>query len=139
MVVISKYSKTTVHSPAMVFEQWATPGSWPRWDTEVKEVSFTGQAALHAQGRMKPVKGPASAFEITVFEPDAVLTTASKLPGARLLFEHVVRPVPEGAEVCVVVSVEGPLAFVWARVLRGSLAQSARSSVTGLIAYLDAR
>lgn len=137
MVVISHYTETTSHKSAIIFEQWANPDSWPRWDTEVKEVLFTGEATLHARGKIKPATGPSSTFQITAFEPNAVLTTASKLPGARLLFEHVVRSVVDGSEVSVTVSVEGPLAFVWARILKRNLAQSARSSVTGLITYLD--
>ena len=56
-----------------------------------------------------------------------------------LLFEHVVTSTPDdGALIEVVVGVEGLLAPLWKRLLRRSLGNAARSSVTGLLAHLDA-
>ena len=117
----------------------ANPNSWPQWDPEVKDVQFDGPALLHAKGCMTPLSGPPSAFEITVLEPNAVLTTTSALPGARLSFEHVVHSCGNGAEVTVTLSLEGPLASVWRYILKRNLAPAAHSSVTGLIAHLDAQ
>lgn len=139
MITISKYSTYTSHSPADIFKLWVTPSSWPQWDPEVKEVSFSGSATLGMKGKLKPTSGPASTFEITALEPDSIFTTTSKLPGAKLSFEHRVKPAPQGAEVSVIVAVDGLLASLWSRILKRSLAQSARSNVTGLLTYLDAQ
>lgn len=101
-------------------------------------MTFAGPVRIGARGRMRPASGPAVAFSVTAFEPDRVFTNISSLPGAKLVFEHLVTPLPDGASVEVAVRVEGPLAPLWKRVLGRSLGNAARSSVTGLLAHLDA-
>jgi uncharacterized protein YndB with AHSA1/START domain len=121
-----------------VFSRWADPETWPQWDAEVREVSFEGPAKLGARGRMRPASGPATSFTITAFEPDRVFTNASSMPGARLVFEHIVTPAADGARVEVTVHIDGPFAPLWKRIVGRSLAGAARSSVTGLLASVDA-
>lgn len=138
MKTLDSYSTSTTHSAQSVFARWADPAGWPTWDTEVREVSFPGPTALGARGRMRPASGPATAFSITALEPDRLLTNASSLPGAKLLFEHRVTPTKDGADLEVTVAVDGFLAPLWQRVLRASMKNAAQSSVTGLLNHLDA-
>ncbi len=118
--------------------RWADPTKWPEWDAEVREVTFEGPARLGARGRMRPASGPAATFTVIGFEPERVFTDASSLPGAKLIFEHLVTPIPEGAVVEVTVGVDGPLAPLWQRILGKKLGNAARSSVAGLLDHLDA-
>ena len=138
MKVIDSYAARTAHEAEVVFSRWADPEGWPEWDAEVLEVTFAGPARIGARGRMRPASGPAAAFSVTAFEPGRVFTNASSLPGAKLVFEHLVTPALDGASVEVVVRVEGILAPLWKRVLDPSMGNAARSSVTGLLAHLDA-
>ena len=138
MKLLDSHSSLTAHSPQSVFSHWADPAGWPAWDEEVREVSFEGTAALGARGKMRPTSGPAATFSITAFEEDRVFTNASSLPGATLIFEHRVAPTDAGAEIQVSVGVDGFLAPLWQRILRKSMGNAARSSVTGLLGHLDA-
>lgn len=138
MAILSTHTARTTHRAERVFACWADPARWPEWDPEVRDVTFAGPATLGATGRLRPASGPPAVFSVTAFEPDRVFTNASSLPGARLCFEHRVDPMPEGAVVEVVVRVEGLLAPLWKRVLGPGLTTAAASSVTGLLAYLDA-
>lgn len=138
MKVIDTCSTTTTHSANLVFAEWANPTGWPAWDSEVKAVHFAGPAKLGARGKMRPASGPSATFSITVYEENRVFTNASTLPGAKLVFEHVVEPTSDGAEIRVSVGVDGLLASLWYRLLRGSMGTPAQSSVSGLINHLDA-
>lgn len=138
MIILDTCTAHTSHSPETVFARWADPESWPQWDIAVREVTFTGQALLGAPGRLRPVSGPAARFTVTAYEPGRLFTTASALPGARLIFEHRAYPAARGTDVEVVVGVEGPLAPLWKRLLGRSLRDSAQSNVTGLLTHLDA-
>lgn len=60
------------------------------------------------------------------------------MPGAMLTFEHLVSPAADGAEVAVTVRLDGPLAPLWARLVGRGMSDAARSSVSGLLAHLDA-
>ena len=138
MKTFSSHTASTTHSPQLIFSHWADPTGWPEWDAEVREASFEGPARLGAHGKMHPASGPATRFSITAFEQDRVFTNASSLPGATLVFEHRAIPVVDGTQVEVSVGVDGVLAPLWRRVLGKRMGDAARSSVTGLIAHLDA-
>ena len=98
------------------------------------EVSGVG--ARGAKGRLKPASGPSLQFSVTALEEDRLFTNTGKLPGARLEFEHVVEPASCGSDVCVTIRISGPLAWLFGRPLKNSMAGAARSSVTGLITHL---
>ncbi|MFV0429815.1 MAG: SRPBCC family protein [Arachnia sp.] len=138
MVVLDSYSARTAHAAEAVFSRWADPQGWPEWDAGVQEVRFAGPAKIGAQGRMRPASGPVTTFTVTAFEPERVFTNTSSLPGGKLVFEHLVTPIPGGASVEVTVRVDGLLASVWQRFLGRGLGNAARSSVTGLLTHLDA-
>ncbi|HEY0215769.1 MAG TPA: SRPBCC family protein [Cellulomonas sp.] len=125
--------------PAVVFAAWAAPATWSEWDPEVRSVTFDGPATLGATGRLRPRSGPASSFTITELRPDRVFTNTGRLPGARLVFEHVVAPSGAGSTVTVTVGLQGALAPLLARLMRRGMTDAARSSVEGLLGHLDAR
>ena len=127
----------TPHRPAAVFACWADPASWPDWDRDVAWVKWDSPARLGGRGRLKPHSGPSSAFIITVFEQDRVLTTVSGLPGARLEFEHLVHPVGAGSKVEVTIRLAGPLSALWNRLIGRGLRGGAERSLDGLLVHLD--
>jgi hypothetical protein len=137
MTVLSEYSRITRHTPAAVFALWSDPTTWSEWDPEVHAVEFDPPCVIGARGRLRPAQGPALAFTITALRQDELLTDTSRLPGARLDFEHVVGSTSQGARVSVAVHLRGSLAGFWSRVLRKPMADAARSSVEGLVAHLD--
>lgn len=138
MKLIDTHTAATSHSAHSVFSLWANPAGWPSWDSEVREVHFSGTAEQGAKGKMRPASGPASTFSIAAFEQDRVFTTTSPLPGATLVFEHRVAPTTDGAELEVSVGVHGFLAPLWQCLLLKNMTGAARSSVTGLLEHLDA-
>lgn len=137
MIVLSTHSTKCRHAPRTVFARWADPATWQQWDSEIRSVEFHGPAVVGAVGKLRPRSGPASSFSITGLVSNRVFTNTGRLPGAKLIFEHVVRPTVGGSVVTVTVSLDGPLAGVWTLVLRRPMADAARVSTEGLIATLD--
>ncbi|MBP8920255.1 MAG: SRPBCC family protein [Micropruina sp.] len=138
MAILSSCVVRTTHAPSAVFSRWADPESWPEWDPEVRRVSFEGPVQVGARGRLRPRSGPGTSFSVTAVERDREFTNASPMPGAMLTFEHLVSPAADGAEVAVTVRLDGPLAPLWARLVGRGMSDAARSSVSGLLAHLDA-
>lgn len=87
---------------------------------------------------MRPSTGPATTFELTALEVDRLVITTSRLPGARLVFDHAVEPVGEGSRVTVTISVEGPMSPLWRLILGKSFVDAANRNVLGLVGYLGA-
>jgi len=55
-----------------------------------------------------------------------------------LFFEHRAEPLDSSTRVTVTIGVDGPLRWLWRRVLGKSFAGAAERNVRGLIDYLDA-
>lgn len=138
MTVLSSFTAPTGHACASVYARWADPSTWPEWDPDVRSVDFQAPAAVGSKGKLRPRRGPALSFSITQMCPDRVFTNTGALLGARLGFEHVVDPGPDGSTVTVTVRLSGPLAPIWKRVMGVGLSGAARSSVEGLLTHLDA-
>ncbi|MDQ0895042.1 SRPBCC family protein [Agromyces ramosus] len=139
MILLSSGRASTRHPPDAVFARWADPATWPEWDPDLEWVRFAGPAMLGSRGTLKPTSGPPLSFAVSAFEEDRVFTDTGTLPGARLAFEHRVTPVPGGSEAVVEIRVHGALAWLWKRVMGGSLRGAAQSSLDGLLAHLDGR
>ena len=138
MEKISTHVAETPHPSETLYRLWAAPMTWASWDPDVTEVQFSGEAILGASGWMRPSSGPATTFEIVALETDRLLTTTSRMPGAKLLFEHRAEPLDASTRVTVTIGVDGPLRWFWRRVLGKSFAGAAERNVRGLIDYLDA-
>ncbi len=138
MTVLSSHVAHSPHTPDEVFAFWARPETWPEWDADVREVRFEGTALAGSEGWMRPASGPATIFKVAVVENDHVFTNTSALPGARLLFEHVVVPKNGGARISVQIRLEGRLARIWSILLRRTFDGAAERNVLGLERHLHA-
>lgn len=135
MIVLSTYACSTDHDPGEVFARWANPLAWPDWDPEVRAIVFSAPMELGRGGKLQPRSGPTLRFVVTEFTPNLRFTTSGLLPGAKLDFVHLVEAGSTN-QVSLTVTVRGPLAALWAWLLRRQMAEAARSSVEGLLAHL---
>lgn len=78
------------------------------------------------------------AFTVAADAADRRFANRSRLPGADLTFDHTVEPLESGSQVEVVITVDGPLRWLWSRILQRSMRDAAAASLTGLITHLDA-
>lgn len=146
-IELSRGTALTAHDSREIFALWAKPETWSTWDPEVAAARLHGELALGARGRLKPRSGPKTTFTIVELVDNAVLVDVTSLPGARLTFDHRVSsgsasdqtsPTPAASELTVVISVEGPMSWLFGRLLRRTFAHAAQAGVDGLLAYLSA-
>jgi hypothetical protein len=86
---------------------------WSRLDGPF-EVGSTGKSK-------PPGRLPAGSFRLDAVVPDQMYRSETKLPGVRLLFEHVIEPTDEGVTITHRAILNGPLARLWLQVLRKSI------------------
>lgn len=138
MTLLSFHTMHSTHAPGDIYASWVRPGAWPEWDADVREVRFDGIARVGSRGWMRPASGPATTFEVTVADQDHIFTDVSGLPGASLIFEHIVVPNTDGTTISVAIRLEGLLAPIWKILLGRTFAGAAERNVAGLVAHLDA-
>ena len=132
MTTLSTYDTELSESAETIYALWATPHSWPDWDPDVASVDFLGDAHVGAQGRLHPTSGPTARFTITRLEDGRRVTTATRLPGATLTFDHIVTPAAAGCHAEVRIMLDGPLAPLWRLALGRSFASAANRNIAGL-------
>lgn len=137
MKILSESTRTISARPAVVFEAWADPTTWPTWDPEVKRVQWDGEAAPGTRGKLWPKAGPPVAFAFTELIADQRVVNESRLLGGRVVFHHEVIETEGGVRATVTVGIAGPLAPFWAVLLRKPIATAAPSSLDRLARYLE--
>lgn len=70
--------------PDRIWELWTTPDSWHMWDLGLRSAEMEAPMAQGSTGRLFPVSGPASRFQVTVFEPRDRYAFVTALPFANL-------------------------------------------------------
>jgi hypothetical protein len=124
---------TTPAGRAAVFARYADAGSWPTWDTEVEWVSHDGPFTAGTTGRLKPKGGPTTKFTIVSLETDRAFQDVTRLPGARLVFDHVLTDQPGGGTAIThTVSITGPMTFLFSRVIGRNIARGLPATVSAL-------
>jgi hypothetical protein len=92
---------------------------WSDWSRHGVEWSrLDGAFEVGGTGKSKAPGMPAAKFRLLAVEPDARFVSEVRLPGGRLRFEHVIEPTQHGSRITHRASVDGPLAALYARVVR---------------------
>jgi len=115
------HTLTTRATPAAVWSAWTAVAQWPRWDSEIVSAQLYGAFQLNATGQLTPVQGPVSKFVISQLDWENSYTFTTQLPLCRLhVHRFFTRPElgqSEPLRFTHEVSFEGPLAFVFSRLL----------------------
>ncbi len=133
-----EHAETTSGTPHQVWALYAEPATWPRWDHEIAAVTVEGPVAVGTRGRLKPVTGPAASFTFTEVTPGVGFTDVSRLPLARLTLAHHIEATASGSRFTHHVTITGPLAPLFARVLGKSLAASLPNAMRNLARLAEA-
>jgi hypothetical protein len=139
MTTIATAQTTSKAPPSALFDRWADMATWPEWNHDVEWVRLDGPFAEGSTGVLKPKGGPKVKFVIERLVQDREFIDVSKLFGARLTFAHYTDPKPEGGTtVDLEITMTGPLAWLWTRILGKDLKASAQTDLESLAAAAEA-
>jgi hypothetical protein len=94
--------------PALVWRIWTDVARWPEWDASKEIAQMDGEFQVGSSGWVKKHNALGGTFAIISMEPGRRWLSESPLPLGRVIFDHIVEPLP-GGQVRVVkgVQVEG--------------------------------
>lgn len=138
MITLGTASATSSAPASAFFERWIDHSTWATWSPDTEWVRVDGPVVLGARGVIKPAGGPRTKFIISALELDREYTDTSMLPGARLVFQHLASTTDGVTSLDVSVSVSGPLAFVWAKIMGGGFKDSAQADLDRLVGIVEA-
>ncbi|MCU0626938.1 MAG: SRPBCC family protein [Gemmatimonadaceae bacterium] len=129
-------------TPAQVFALWADSAGWPRWDPDVKAARIDGPFVAGATGSITPQQGPTLRIRVTRVLPDRAFDAEARLPLCTMRFEHECEAAGDASGAATRVThrvvFEGPLAFVFRRVIGPSLVTGIPGTMAGLKRAVEA-
>lgn len=131
MIAIARAHVAATTPPSAIFERWADVATWPQWNADTEWVRLDGDFTQGGTGVLKPKGGPKVKFVIEKLT-DTEFVDVSRLVGARLTFSHVVTPSADGCLVDIAITMSGPLAWLWNRILGKGLASSVQPDLDAL-------
>ncbi len=120
------------------YARWIDHQSWPEWDPDTLWCRIDGPAAPGTSGAMKPKGGPTVRFAIKAAVPGEEYTDVSRLPGARLTFQHLARQTPTGTDLEAIVTIDGPLAWLWSLIMGAGFRRSVPDGLARLVTLVEA-
>lgn len=99
---------------------YADASAWPRWNGALASAALDGPLAVGATARIRFRTGLRLTFTITEADEPRVFTDETRLPGARMAHRHLLEPDAVGTRLTNTITIEGPLAWLWSRILGGT-------------------
>jgi len=126
---------TTHLPPSRLYATICDIGRWPEWDTEIAWTRHEGRVEPGVRFQLKPKDGPKVILEITEASPPHRFVDVTHLPLARMRTAHEFRRDGDVTTVLVTITVSGPLAFLWDRLVARKQAEGAGSQLRAMIAF----
>jgi hypothetical protein len=107
---------------SQIWKVWTEVNSWAIWDQELEATHLDQPFASGAHFKLKPKGGPWIRAELCDVTPGRCFGVLVRFPGARMRMDHNLEASPKGVTVTQGLSLEGPLAFIWRRLVFAKLA-----------------
>jgi hypothetical protein len=110
-------SKKTTASREQIWNLWTDVENWNKWDNEVEYSELYGSFEAGTSGILKPTNGPKSKFQLTSVDKLHSFTSRSFLPFTKMDFIHEMSEEEGSLIVTHIVSIKGPLTFLFSKVI----------------------
>lgn len=118
-----------------VWNAWVDVNHWAEWDTDIHRATLHGAFVPGAHFVLHPKGGPQIRIELVRAEPLVGYTDLARFPLARMYGIHDMRETPHGLELTITIRVEGPLAWLWRKLVAQKVADEAPRQIASLAAF----
>lgn len=131
----SQTYSTTVSdlSQARLWAVWSDVNQWHTWQDDIEYARLQGAFAVGQLLDFRPKGGPRIAIELVEVEPGRRFTDLTRFPGARMYGCHEFIERPEGVEIRTTLRVEGPLGFLWRKIVAEGIVKGLPAQTASLI------
>jgi hypothetical protein len=116
-----------------LWEVWIDVDRWSEWQQDIDEARLEGAFAAGSRFTLKPTGGPRVKIEILEVEPNRRFTDLTRFPLARMYGVHEFIPRDGAVEIRTTIKVEGPLAFIWRKIVAEGVANGLEQQTDWLI------
>jgi hypothetical protein len=122
---------------AAVFRLYENCSGWPTWDSELETCSLPAGLKVGSRGWLKPRGAPQADILISEVTRNRSFTAVGKLPLCRMCFVHELEELGSTTRATHRVVFEGPLSFLFRRLIGRSIQKGLPSTLAGLKKALE--
>lgn len=133
MKTIARTTQQTKAKPEAIFKLWKDIDNWAEYDHGIEWAKLTDNFSVGGHYTLKPKGGPKVKATILVLEPNTRFIDVSHLFGAKLTFDHKITEENNNTVVALTMTIDGPLAWLWAKILGKNQQADLEQSTANLI------
>ncbi|MEO5672565.1 MAG: SRPBCC family protein [Ramlibacter sp.] len=131
------YSKTVSGlSAAQVWKVWSDVDRWHLWQDDIEFARMNGPFESGGSFKFKPKGGPNLTLELSEVRPGEMFVDITRFPLARMVDSHEIIKRGDALEIKTTVRMEGPLAFLWRKLVGEDVVKSLPAQTDNLIAQV---
>jgi uncharacterized protein YndB with AHSA1/START domain len=116
-----------------VWKVWTDLNQWHTWQSDIEYAKLEGEFKVGNTFLLKPKGGPKVNIEIIKVEPNRQFTDLTRFPGAKMYGSHEFVIHGDELEIKTTMSIEGPLSFVWRKIVAEDVANGMMEQTEHLI------
>lgn len=117
-----------------VWRVWTDINQWHTWQGDIEYAKLDGAFKAGNTFLLKPKGGPKVKIELLKVDQHKVFTDLTRFPLARMYGEHAFVQQGDELEIKTTMSVEGPLGFLWRKLVAQDIVNSLPEQTERLIA-----
>lgn len=128
------YSKTIKGLTArQIWSVWTDVNQWHTWQDDIEYAKLEGEFKQGNIFQFKPKGGPRINIELIKVETNCVFIDVTKFPLAKMYDSHEIIDRGDALEIKTTISIEGPLAFIWRKLVAENVANGAERQTERLL------
>jgi hypothetical protein len=130
-----KVHKISVQKVAkeQIWRVWEDVNQWHLWDSDIEFARIEGPFEVGGSFILKPKGGPKVKISLLKVQPKVAFTDVTTFPLAKMYGIHEMRETKEGLEVSHTVRIEGPLSFLWKKIVAEKVASGLEEQAQKMI------
>lgn len=137
MKILAQTTKKTNATPEAIFNLWKDIDNWADYDNGIEWAKLTDNFSVGGRYTIKPKGGPTVKATILVIEPNKRFIDVSHLLGAKLTFDHTLMQEDGVTIVNLVMTISGPMSWLWTKILGKDQQSDLEASTDALIAKAE--
>ena len=116
-----------------VWKVWTDINQWHTWQSDIEHAKLVGEFKVGNTFLLKPKGGPKVRIELIKIEYLKEFTDLTRFPGAKMYGSHEFIHHGDELEIKTTMSIEGPLSFLWRKIVAEDIANGLREQTENLL------